>query len=335
MRGLIVGGGSAGKNYLLAGVKLGHSMFLHDQDSTKSIELKQEIPNLTIVNNFAMPESSFDYIIISTTSDTHLRLATIAAAHKPKYLVVEKLLTNNLSDLDALVSLRESYPHVRFVSHDRWKLLGLNSRISRLIEQFELGKLVSFNSIGGAMCLASGAIHWLASLDEFFALYEEDFQMSGDLNFSNQKNREKFDIVNGVLQVIIGGRYIRFEYSACSKVTPVQVLLFEEGIISINFSGEYQVFRRNSSIRDSVKRYFQADLCEQGAAIFRSDNPFESLLESLGHNNYNPQNFLGSVRATELIILAMQLTQKKVLTQLDLKSMRLDPNLYKKSWRIT
>ena len=151
MKGLVIGGGGAGKNYLLAGVKLGHSMYLYERESRTSTDLKQEIQELTLVNQLENLESIFDYIVISTTADSHLETAIAAVALNPRYLVVEKLLTNSLSELDTLVSLQESNPSVNFRSHNRWKLLGVTSGISRLTEKFNLGELISFSSIGGAM----------------------------------------------------------------------------------------------------------------------------------------------------------------------------------------
>ncbi|ASY10019.1 Gfo/Idh/MocA family oxidoreductase [Candidatus Planktophila lacus] len=335
MKGLVIGGGSAGKNYLLAGVKLGHSMYLCERESKKSADLKQEIQELTLVDQLENLESVFDYIVVATTADSHLENAIMAVALSPKYLIVEKLLTNSLSELDTLVSLQASNPKVQFRSHNRWKLLGVTSGISRLNERFDLGELISFSSIGGAMCLASGGVHWLASLNELFTLDQKEFEISGNLKFSIQKNRPKFDTAIGEIQVLIGGKRIRFEYSELSRVTPMQLLLFEEGHVSLNFSGEYQVFRNDLPKLGSSKKYDLATMCDQGNLIPGSINSFESLLDSLSGDCPDPLDFQGSVRANEIIILAMQLSHKRKLTQQDLQSTRLDLNSYTKSWRVT
>jgi hypothetical protein len=335
MKGLVVGGGSAGRNYLFAGAELGHSMYLHELDLRKSADLKQELHELTLVSQLENYESTFDYIVISTTADSHLEIAKTAVALNPKYLVVEKLLTNNLSELDALVSLQESNPNVRFRSHNRWKLLGVTSGISQLSEKFDLGELISFTSIGGAMCLASGAVHWLSSLNEMVALETGEFQLSGKLKFSLQEKRPKFDTAHGDMQFQIGGKQIRFEYSELSRITPVQLLLFEEGQITLTFSGEYQVFRNNLPKLGSLRKYDLAVMHDQGNLIEGSSNPFETLLHSLGRDCHDPLDFQGSVRANELILLAMQLSHKRKLTHLDLQSTRLNSNSYRKSWRIT
>ena len=335
MNGLVIGGGSAGKNYLLAGIKLGHSMYLYEKETTKSAELKHEIQKLNLVNQLENLETYFDYIVISTTADSHLENAITAVTYSPKYLIVEKLLTNSLFELDALVSLQESNPNIHFESHNRWKLLGVTSGISRLTKRFDLGELISFSSIGGAMCLATGGVHWLASFSSLFALDQKEFEISGDLKFTTQKNRPKFDTANGDMQILIGGKRIRFEYNDISRVTPFQLLLFEEGYISLNFSGEYQVFRNNLPKLGSSRKYDLAKLCDQGSLVTDYLDPFESLLNSLGSDYHDPLDFKGSVRANEIILLAMQLSQKSNLTQQDLESTRLNPSSYRKPWRIT
>jgi hypothetical protein len=214
-------------------------------------------------------------------------------------------------------------------------LLGVTSGISRLTEKFNLGELISFSSIGGAMCLASGGVHWLASFNELFALDKKEFEISGNLKFSIQKNRPKFDTASGDIQLLIGRKRIRFEYSELSRVTPIQLYLFEEGQISLNFSGEYQVFRNNLPRLGSLRKYDLAAMCDQGNLMAGSINPFESLLDSLSADCHDPLDFQGSVRANEIILLAMQLSQKRKLTHLDLQSTRLNLNSYRKSWRVT
>ena len=335
MNGLVIGGGNAGQAYLKAGTKLGHSLTLHERDPRIAQELDASFKNLRVAAEFEELENEFDYIVIASTSDSHLEIARKVVALNPRNLIIEKILTNSLHDLDDLVLLRNSNIEIEFTTHSRWSILRVAERINALIEKYKLGELVDFYSAGGGMCLASGSIHWLSSLYNLFGLHGKNFQLTGNIESITQERRPAFDIIQGEIRFQFGNKLVGFRYNNRARVAPMQVFLFEDGIITLNFSGEYEVFRNNLTESNSRKRYDLGFAREKGNMIGTSANPFELLLISLENGVSQIIDFNNAVRASELIILSMQLTNRAQLNQSDLFKTREKPELYNKFWRIT
>lgn len=338
MNGLIVGCGSAGRQYLKAGISLGHTISVVERQ--KSAFQEDSIRHLDFYGHTSLESlnESFDYAIVATPSEYHLEIARDIIEHVSiaKCLVVEKLIANSLKELEAFDSLIKTTGKLKFLTHNRWALLGVPCRISQLCEVYQLGRLISFNSIGGGMCIASGSIHWLSSFYEIFEIDLENFQILGDVSFSPQGKRPHLDYVEGRVEFRFPTTSINFSYNPRSHITPTQIFLFEHGAIVLQFSGEYQVVKGDpEKFALEFFRYKVCSIVETGNMYNVDANPFFNLLLSIQKSEFNATDFQNAINASKLIIYSLHLASVKKITKENTNSIKSDTNAYSMKWRVS
>jgi hypothetical protein len=334
MEGLIVGAGNAGLSYLKSAKALNHSIDLCENNVERQGYILDMYPDLNILTNTQDAEKNYDYIIIATTAKSHLKISKQLIRLGPKTLVIEKLISNNLRDLDEFMLLQAAHPKTLFTSHNRWSLLGVDQEIDKLKTKHLLGNFVSFHSIGGAMCLATGAIHWIASFYDFFGLTCE-YDLSGSIQAYPQTYRAELDVIHGSFEVRYKLKSLNFHYYKDCKITPYQTFLFEYGAVMMNFDGEYQVILCESSNGASFKRYESGKVIERGNIMHGGDNPFINLIEEISENKVSATGFFNTVKANQLILSAMQLTGKNYVSYSELELNKSNPIMHNFDWRIS
>lgn len=334
MRGLIVGAGNAGLNYLKSAIALNHSVDLCESNMKDKGYINDLCPDVLVLRSIEEVEKNYDYIIIATGASSHLSLSMELIKLSPKTLVVEKLISNNLRDLDEFSLLQAANPHVLFTSHNRWSLLAVDQEVDNLRIKHSLGTFVSFQSIGGAMCLATGSIHWLASFYDFFEL-NAGYDLYGSIKAHAQSTRPDLDVINGSFEVRYKSKSLNFHYFNDSKIAPYQTFLFEYGAILMNFDGNYQIIVSKNLNSASLKRYEVGTIIEQGNLMRVGDNPFTNLLNQISSNKVSQSSFFQTIKANELILLSMQLFERNHISYSELGSIKSDPTVYNFDWRIS
>lgn len=337
MKGLIIGLGSAGKQYLKAAVSMGHELQVVERDRHILETYSSLQSSVKLFPNLRSIENDVDYVIVATTAETHLEVALEVLKKKtPKYVVIEKIISNSLAELDKFRQLIKDRDEIIFVTHSRWQLLGTKKLVENSVENHTLGRFISFDSIGGGMCLITGSTHWLTTFPELFKINDNNFEISGNVSFSPQENRPNLDYVNGFINIRFFEANIRFAYSHHSFITPTQFFLFEHGAIVLHFDGQYQVLKGNPEEFSALKfRYKKSKVVEVGNSIGDSADPFRTLLEELTVGQIDRSAFQRAILTNELLIYALHLNGNRVITFQEATRMRQNQKIYTTKWRVS
>jgi len=139
-----VGYGYWGKNILrnLMGLPNVEVKYVCDLNS-KNLELAHktypDIPCMTSSYNDILKDIFVDAVVLATTPETHYELVS-QALHFDKHVFVEKPMTDNSKDANAIVSLSKQMGKVLMVGHTFLYNPAIND-LKKLIESKKLGKI--------------------------------------------------------------------------------------------------------------------------------------------------------------------------------------------------
>jgi len=338
LKGLIVGFGNAGSRYLRSALDLNHKVTVFDSDYRKVKNLANEYSNITLAMNLEFIGTRFDYAVISTNSDSHLQIFDILASYSnpPKIIIVEKLITNSFSNLDAFRNILHHQTRIKLKTHNRWKLLGAVDALQRLALDFNLGTFVHFSSIGGGMCLASGSIHWIASFYDMFSINLKDFEIRGDISLFKQESRPQYNTALGNLELKFPTTSLNFKSLPTSHIAPIQIFLFEHGVITLHFTGEYQVTKGDpEGFLSKPFRYTTLKIVESGVLFGSNLDPFTNLLREIESSDPVLSDFGNALDANELILLSQLLPKESPINASSFKKLRQESKTYNRPWTVT
>jgi hypothetical protein len=338
LKGLIVGCGSAGSRYLRSALDLNHKVTVFDSDNRKVKTLAKEYSDIKIAIDLEFVHTIFDYAVISTNSDSHLQIFNILSSYSnpPEIVIVEKLITNSFSNIDSFRNVLQRQTKINLRTHNRWKLLGAVGALQRLAFDFNLGTFLHFSSIGGGMCLASGSIHWIASFYDMFAINLEDFEIRGDISLFKQESRPQYSTALGNLELKFPNTSLDFKSLPTSHVAPIQIFLFEHGVITLHFTGEYQVAKGDpEGFLSKPFRYTTLKIMESGVLFSPNLDPFTNLLREIESSDPVLSDFVNALNANEIILLSQLLPKESPINSSSFKKLRQEAKTYNRSWTIT
>lgn len=147
MKFLVVGGGSAGKRHLKNLLFLGQQVVVCEplEDRAREIAGQFKVPVVHQLKD-AFKER-YDAALIANPNTQHLPSA-LEAAQQGCHLFIEKPLSHSLDGVDELIALTEQRK-LKTLLGCNWKFHKSFQRMKRMIDEGEIGKILSFSITAG------------------------------------------------------------------------------------------------------------------------------------------------------------------------------------------
>lgn len=274
----VVGAGSAGTHYAFAAQEEGLRLAVVDSeaetlDRARSV-LKRGASFFSDIEEFGA-----NVFVIAVPAGHRKTILEDVMVKEPKSVIVEKILGNSFGELDWLESLSEN-SGVRFSTHIRWSLNGLDEELSFLEEAENLGTLQSISTQGSGMCAISGGWHWLAYVLEMNDIREIGEGLRGNLEpgpwtrrFGGSRNY--FGDFKFSFQ---GKKLLTVDYLGEGTTAPMAIFEYQFGRVLMTFDGEVGVFGNRGAGKGHPSRYRKFSFEGMSFRSLSLRNPFSKAL---------------------------------------------------------
>jgi predicted dehydrogenase len=337
---VLIGLGSIGKAHLIHLyryfqtihiIDVNTEVFKNDIIDTRKTKLYSSFEAFSIEN--VTP----DLCVIANWGPDHFQCFESLEKIGCKKFIIEKPLVSSLEDLDKIKNLK-SEKNLEIFMNTPWIYSPIKSRLSEIQRDFSLGKILNLSVTGGAKCLVTNGIHYLALT---IHLFEESPQFVwGKCKSSTINPRSKsFLFLEGTFNFDFGNmKFLNINFSNSSKIQAHFNIIFENGI-GILDGDNLKILRNkivNSTLDESPTR------THYPSEVLFDENPFKDGDGKDGmHKIY--ENILDSKHGDGFD--NAYLTMKAIFLSLisnEKNSMPLDYNYYKaesslssKNWMIS
>ena len=251
MKLLLVGHGSIGSKYKNELVnkrnfpKNNLYIIERNKDIRDSLNL-EEIKCFENIEELKSKNLDFYYGIVANWGPEHVKTTNKLLDLGVKRIIIEKPVSNSLKDLNLLIK-RCKKLDVFISVHHRWKYLDLGKKILEIQNQLNFGDPVGMRIMGGALCISTGAIHWLDLACEI--LNSDPISVIADLDIDYINPRDKgLAYIGGCASYRLENKkFIHISYTNSNSQAPRTELVYKHGIIKIDVRGFLKCFQRSQS----------------------------------------------------------------------------------------
>ncbi len=236
-RALVIGAGSVGKRHISICTSIFDEIWVVDIDEMKEIEVANLLHSAHVTFHFyrsvkELPrETLFDLVIISNWGPDHFE-TFLSVKMKSKRFLIEKPLVSRLRDLDDMKTILEK-ENLTVVTNLQWNYSGFREQLQALVESFRLGRPLDIQILGGAKCIVTNGIHYLALTSQIFGEYPESVTASLSESRINPRG-EQFFYVGGVSTWRYSdNRFLSVHFQNNSNTSAVMRILFRNSVIEV------------------------------------------------------------------------------------------------------
>lgn len=229
---LLIGHGSIGKFHLEKLIKLVTTIDVVEPLDTNRF-LKNPLPTLCQVNFYSelskLPRNKmYEFAVIANWGPDHIN--TIVSLFKKgitKFLV-EKPLCDSLQDLKIIEDLVLA-GRIKIISHYQWSYSYLPTLIKEKSEKYDLGSTISMVINGGAKCLVTNGIHYLALAEILFNSKPVESTIIYDNDVINPRNNKFVFLEGNATWKYPNSKYLSINFFNKSHVSIIFIVNFEFG----------------------------------------------------------------------------------------------------------
>ena len=168
---ILIGLGSIGKVHLSKFTNFATEVVVIDPKSStreyiEKSSLSKVTQHYTSLNQVSW-DSKINLAVIANWGPDHKVTIEELCKKGVTNFLVEKPLVSKLEDLDYLCNLQKNL-NLNIVTNFQWNFSGFRERINEIINRFELGNVVGISVTGGAKCIVTNGIHYLALASHIF-----------------------------------------------------------------------------------------------------------------------------------------------------------------------
>ena len=274
---LLIGHGSIGKFHLDKLVDLVENVDVIEplpKNQTPSI-LKKHACEINFYNNLSnLPDDKFyTFAVIANWGPDHVSTILKLLEKGITKFLVEKPLCDSLSDLKLIEDL-VSENKIEIISHYQWSYSYLPELINEITKKHDLGNTISMVVNGGAKCLATNGIHFLALAETIFI----DIPIASSIIYVNDEinpRNKKFVFLEGnATWKYPNSKYLSINFFNKSHNALICVLNFEFGYAIIQ-NDEIKIyaipFDRRFQFTSPTRTAIASDLVYEGQAFSYPD----------------------------------------------------------------
>ena len=257
---LIIGIGSIGKNYLNEAIKRKLKCFVFDlkysptsSQNTTYISSKLELKKI-------LSQINIDYAVISSWTNSHFEYFKLLTKFNIKNILIEKPICSSMGELKEIKRIIKE-KKIKIFSNYRWRLANIHNKINNLSDKYNLGEIISINSIGGAFCLSTGGFHILDLIFSLTNLKLDNINIYSKINRTKINPRNKyFFIYEGFINLYNKKNefYASINYTNNSYLSPIQIINFREAVMYFTIDGKYKIYsstKRRIMKKNPITKY--------------------------------------------------------------------------------
>ena len=293
---LVVGYGSVGKKYAEAFHASGYDVLVLDPFSCS-----ERHDSFTTWSQVYEKYSAVDNIILSDFAETRFDNLNNAMALKPKKVLLEKIVTNDLKNVNKIEKISEN-GGCKLWTHLRWEILNLDKHVARLASEYDLGKFCALNVTAGNSCLSVGGAHWVGLYLQL-SNKNQDILVQSNITQSYDSPRSKdLSVLSGNIHLSSDGGDLNLIFHRESRIAPSACFLFEGGYINFSINGELVVYNVADFSNFKSHQYKIPKLVLSKTIIF--EDIFEKIVKEW-HTNDLPSVKSG-LRVSEILLAAIK-----------------------------
>ncbi len=234
---ILVGLGSIGKTHLKYLMKNFANIIIVDTNKNVISENLHLIGNHKYEYLSSLAEYKFDgsvvkHAVIANWGPDHFSTFNELVKIGVVSYIIEKPLAVSFKDLDKIRSIRQK-KNLKIITNFQWSHGSFNNNLNVYASKFKLGKVCNIIVHGGAKCIATNGIHYLALSDLVFNSSPKC--TFGSLNSSaiNPRNKD-FLFIGGVSNWAYSeNRQLTIIFSNESSNSATMNLIFENGMAEV------------------------------------------------------------------------------------------------------
>jgi predicted dehydrogenase len=315
---LLIGFGSIGLTHIKKASKFYKEITVVDLIGNKKQELLLLSKLLTInvkffrsIDELAANEK-FDLIVIANWGPDHMQTFKRVSMLSSNILI-EKPLVSRLSDL--FILKEQSIKGKIIIANHQWNYSGFRDKVKELQNQYILGEINGAQVLGGAKCLVTNGIHYLALTSQLLEQYPKTVMCVSSSHNINPR-RSDFVYYEGVSAwQYEGGQYLSIHFQNSSHVSETFRILLENGFIEVK-RGKMRAHTIGIQERESISkpaRTLHTTVKSQFVDAFTNENEtdgLDKLYKGFLEKSYIAKDFEPGYQAS-LGILASLFSSKK------------------------
>jgi predicted dehydrogenase len=337
---VLVGLGSIGKSHLKYLNKHFRTIHIIDTNSNvfkeQKLDLSKSIKH-TSLNQFLDESVVPELSVISNWGPDHFNyFETLEKLGCTKF-IIEKPLVSGLEDLEKMKNLK-SKKNLDIFMNTPWVYSPIKARLREIQRDFKLGKICNLNVGGGAKCLVTNGIHYLALT---IHLLEENPKFvwgkckSSDINPRSQN----FLFLEGTFNFEFGGmKFLNLNFSNSSRIQAQLSIIFENGIGVLD--GDNLKIIRNRPIDNIVdesptKTYYPSEVVFEGNPFIdeNGNDGIHKIYENI-LNLINGDGFDNAYITMKAIFLSLVSNEKNSMP-FNFEDYKIESALSAKNWMIS
>jgi len=303
---ILAGLGSVGKFYLRSLIKYNYNFIVFDPHIKKKNFYFNKYKDLARELN----HNEYTHAIICSQADTHFYNFNFFLKYGVKNFLIEKPMGNNLLNLYN-IKKKELDSNLRIISNYKWSVVKLNDQIKKIEKKFKMGEMYNFISYAGACCLATGGVHIIDFLNNYFLFKKNKFNLYAKLNLKkiNPRNKKLYNI-GGFINFNKDNLSATIHYDNNSRIAPVNIMIYKNHKIEFNLYGDYKIYEIKKNIwNEKITRYDYPSLIKKGS--FYQNNIIDNITKLFVEKNYSINDIDRGISCFELMLAALISHKKK------------------------
>lgn len=231
---LLIGVGSIGRKHLLVLLAKFSKVIVVDPNPNAIYEFRtsesfERIVHFLDIDNLVM-EKEIELAVIANWGPDHFRTLCSLVSKGIKNYIVEKPLADSFAELAAIELLRENND-LRIIVNFNYKFSTIKDVLLNLVKNFDIGEPKAIVVFGGAKCVATVGVHYLALANLIFDDKPKKVSSNLKSNLINPRNID-FKYYEGCANwEYTNDRYLSINFFNSSQVSLRYEILFQRAVI--------------------------------------------------------------------------------------------------------
>jgi predicted dehydrogenase len=336
---LLIGHGSIGKFHLEKLVKLVKIIdVVEPLDANRSV--KNPLPPTCEVNFYSklteLPNKKvYEFAVLANWGPDHVNTILTLFRMGITNFLVEKPLCDSLHDLKIIEELVLDRK-IKIISHYQWSYSFLPKIIEENAEKFNLGNTISMVVNGGAKCLVTNGIHYLALAEILFNSEPVESSIIYDNEAINPRNNKFVFLEGNATWKYPNSKYLSINFFNKSRVSIIFIINFEfgYGIIQNERIDLYTIPKdKREQLLSPTRTAIATELVFSGPAFSYPDGRDGSdVIYSLFFNGIRDQDSFHGIQTIKDFILTLE---KNTNNEIDRDLSKLSVEQIDKSWNLS
>lgn len=314
-RVLLIGYGSIGKFHLTKLRDRYAYISIVEPDQNKHVEIFESFSKVNFFKSIQQVEylSEHKFAVIANWGPDHFDTVNKLVTYGIKKFLIEKPLCDSLKDLKSFKKLVDR-KEIEIVSHFQWSYSHLPSIIEKFSSKISLGLPISIVVNGGAKCLATNGIHFLALANIVFKGCPIRDSMLVKNDYINPRNSKFLFLEGNATWQYSQSRYLSINFFNKSHNALSFIINFQYGI-GIVYENNLKIYEITSSDRNKIEKPTRTKqpsklIYDGDAFIFPDMTDGTDKIYEILQNGVSIFDQLHSIEVTESFLAALKNSER-------------------------